>query len=540
MRQPRAAGFLITAFVCGLGLAGCNDTPVSAGNDPVAAAATDNPTGVVGGMVVDASNQKPLGGVAVRVVSGATTFTGTSDSNGVFQAQKVPAGSFIVSFSGAGYQSATFADALSGAVGNVPVDNPTRTLGPIGLVKSDGTFSVRIVDAEGAPANGIAVVARPQVAYVDFSSGGPQAIGATSLNGTSDSNGLVTFTGLPDYAALGGIVSDRVWVDVPPVKLTGGESYTFLGGSYPFDVDHLASDEASPTIVLAGPRNALAVLDSNVAYLRTGPPFNAASGSQIGVAGPITVTFNQAIDPASLRATFLTDDGSASTVRATATAQSNLVSISPASPFTPGARMNLQLHAATSGGFEYDATAPFWVAPPAGARPETVVTGALAPRVDPALPPSTLVFDLSEPIGLGRGASGALNCVAYYEGADFDNQNGPFPGNWTVDGQTGVPSALSCRYPAGSGAALNVTQIVPMEPPVTGIGRTGFSSRWSVQYDIPRPSTGGCSSALMSTDCQRPASGTRIHLVFSNLDPSSTVRTAGGQPVDDSIVVVIP
>jgi hypothetical protein len=528
MRQLRNLALLTAAVACGLG--GCNDSTVNVGND--------NPTGVVGGVVVDASNEMPLAGVTVQVVSAAATLTAMSDMNGVFQVQKVPAGSFIVTFSQMGYQSATFSDLLAGAVGNFPVKNPTRTLGPIGLVKNDGTFSVRLVDENGAPAPMVKVVARTQVRYVDFSSGGPQAIGATSMSATSDMSGLVTFMGLPDYASLGGIVSDLVWIDVAPVKVMGAEIYTFLGGSFPFNVEHLAG--GSPTILLAGPRTPLSVLDSTIDFLRTGPPFGTSSGSEIAPGGPITITFNQAIDPATLRATFLNDDGSISTVQASATPQSNLVSITPSMPFAAGARMNLQIHAATPSGFEYDMTAPFWVMPPSGSKPATVVSGALAPRIDPNSPPTTLVFELSEPIGLGRGASGALNCVAYYEGANFDNNNGPFPGNWTVNGQTGVPSALTCNYPAGTGAALNVTQIVPLETPVAGVGYTGFASRWRVQYDIPAPSTGGCSSALVMTPCQRPASGTKIHLVFSKLDPNSTVRRVSGQPVDDSVVVVIP
>lgn len=521
----------MTIFAAALTLfsAGCGDSTVNVGND--------NPTGLVGGVVVDASNEMPLPGATVQVVSAAGTFTAMSDMNGVFQVKRVPAGSFIVTFSLMGYQTATFGDELGGAVGNFPVKNPTLTIGPIGLIKNDGTFNVRILDENGAPAPMVKVVGRAQVRYVDFSSGGPQAIGSVSVDGTSDMNGLVAFTGLPDYSSLGGIVSDELDVDVPPVKVMGSETYTFLGATFPFQVNHLTTNP--PTIVLAGPRLGLSVIESNIDYLRTGGFFNAASAQQIGTGGPITIVFNQAIDPTTLRVVFLTDSGAMSSIQAQATPQSNLVTIMPSQPFPAGARMNLQLHAATTSGYEYDITAPFFVAPPAGSKPATVVSGALAPRVDPNQAATTLVFDLSEPIGIGRGSNSALDCVAYYEGANFDNNLGPFPGNWTVNGQTGVPSALACGFPSGTGAQIDVTLIQPMESPIPGTGLyTGFATRFAVRYDST--GTGGCSSALMSTPCQRPASGTKIHLVFSKQGPNTTVRRVNGQPVDDSIVVVIP
>src|SRR5690606_34547831 len=119
----------------------------------------NNPTGLVGGIVVDAAHETPIEGAPVKIVSAEKAPEATTTADGQFTVRDVPAGSYIISISQAGFLTASFNDTLGGNVGNFPVSNPTRTLGPIGLVKNGATFTVRVVDEGGAPAEGIPVKA---------------------------------------------------------------------------------------------------------------------------------------------------------------------------------------------------------------------------------------------------------------------------------------------------------------------------------------------------------------------------------------------
>src|SRR4029078_4369837 len=118
------------------------------------------------------------------------------------------------------------------------------TIGPIGLVKNDGTFSVKIVDQFGTPVANVAVVARTQIRWVSFSNGSPNAQGSYSVTGTSGMDGVVMLAGLPNYASLGslpfGAHIDTLSIDVSPIQVMGSSTvYTFLGGTFTFQVGHL-------------------------------------------------------------------------------------------------------------------------------------------------------------------------------------------------------------------------------------------------------------------------------------------------------------
>ena len=66
----------------------------------------------------------------------------------------------------------------------------------------------------------------------------------------------------------------------------------------------------------------------------------------------------------------------------------------------------------------------------------------------------TVTFELSEPIGIGSGNNGLLDCVAFYEvggmnAPGFNNdQTNSFQGDWKGSTQQGSPPAnLICRQP---------------------------------------------------------------------------------------------
>ncbi|HEX8953134.1 MAG TPA: carboxypeptidase regulatory-like domain-containing protein, partial [Polyangia bacterium] len=436
-----------------------------------------NPSGTVAGIVVDATSEAPLTGATVTVIAGDKTQTATTDMNGQFAVGKVPSGTFIMTVAQMGFVTAQLTDVLPGSVGNFPVNNPQRTLGPIGLFPATGTFSVRVVDESGAAVPGLKVSARTAVRQVVFANGAASGQGAYEVSAMTGMDGSAMFTGLPIFGGLVNAVDDSFIVSVPPTKIMGTEIYDFVGGFFTFHLNGLAS--SSQVIHLAGPNTPLTILDSNIEYLRgrTGsgsPAFVAPVGSLIAINGPITIAFNQAIDPSTLRAQFLDADGKLLTTTAMAAVSLNDVSITPSAPLPAGKRFNLILHAiaATTAGTnaagtaQLDVTAPFFTQPPTGA-PITVVASSVMTNV-PTSGPITVTFELSEPIGLGSGVNNVLDCVAFYEiaGAGFNNDpNTVFQGDWKTTSNSSPPGNLVCRQPVGAVGQpeINVTTLTPLE-----------------------------------------------------------------------------
>jgi hypothetical protein len=525
-----------------------------------------NPSGTIAGIVVDATSETPLTGATVTVLAGDQTKMATTDENGAFAVGKVPAGTFIMTVAQMGFVSAQLTDVLAGSVGNFPVSNPQRTIGPIGLFPATGTFTVHVVDESGSPVPSLKLSARTGVRQVVFVNGAAFGQGAYEVSATTGMDGGATFMGLPVYAGLVGIVDDSFTVSVPPTKVTGTEIYDFLGASFPFHLNGLIS--SAQVIHLAGPNTALSIVDSNIEYLRgrsgsSSPPFLAPVGSVVPINGPISIAFNEAIDPSTLRAQFLDADGKLMATTAMAAVNLNVVSITPSAPLPAGKRFNLILHAvsATTAGTvggtqtaELNVTAPFFSAPPAGA-PITVVANTVVYNSPPAGGPITVTFELSEPIGIGNGNNGVLDCVAFYEvggagapGFDNDPQL-VFQGDWKSPANSSPPTNLVCRQAVGAGVVnspeINVTALASLEsatPTTNPTIVTGFSSKFSITVGVAPTNAhaGPCkqlSTAGTLPGCSIPASGTKVHLIFSRQDSTTTVKRVNGTTAPDNIIV---
>lgn len=520
-----------------------------------------NPSGTVAGVVVDATNEQPLAGATVTVIAGDKAQTAMADANGQFAVTKVPAGTFIMSVAQMGYVSAQITDVLSGAVGNFPVSNPQKTVGPVGMIPAGGTFSVHVVDEAGGPVASLKLSARTMVRQVIFSNGTPVGQGGYEVSATTGADGTATFSGLPNYGALAGIVDDTFQVAVPPTKVMGTEIYNFLGLIATFHLNGLAS--SAQVIHLAGPNTALAITDSNIEYLRgrTGsatPAFTAPVGSLIPINGPINIAFNQAINASSLRAQFLDADGKPLSTNAMAMVTLNTVQVTPSAPLPAGKRFNLILHAtaATEAGTvggpsaELNTTAPFFTQPPSGA-PITVVANSVVTSSPPA-GNVTVSFELSEPIGVGSGNNAALDCVAFYEvlsSAGFNNDmSTPFQGDWkTPTVGPAPPTNLVCRQTVGvvGGPQINVTALTPLESTTATTNPTlvtGFSSKFSITIALAPTNANAGPCKMLSPPgtlpgCSLPSTGTKVHLVFSRQDSTTTVKRVNGTPVPDNIIV---
>jgi hypothetical protein len=514
-------------------------------NPPVVVGNT-NPLGSVGGLVLDGVSEMPLSGATVKLVSGGKTLMTTSGADGTFTVAKVPAGSFIVNVSNMGYEMAIFTGTLSGSVGNFPVTDPVMTIGPLALIKNDGTFAVKIVDQLGAPVPNVPVVARPGVRWLDYSNGSPLPRGNYEVTGMSGNDGTVMLTGLPEYASLGmlGPNFDSLPIDVPPVMVMSTPAYQFLGGTFPFPVAHLANSSSSvidaQVIRLAGPQTDLSVLDSNVDYLRgqsasSSHGFSAGVAGFIGANGPVTVVFNEAINRSTVRAQLFNEDASQASVSMMATGSSNLLTITPMSALTAGKRYNLALHvdAAAVPGIsntrELNITVPLFTQP----APNSVISidqNSAKTSADK----TTVTFSFSQPIGIGFGSTGSVSCVAYYDNINLTNGMGNYGGEWN----NGM--GMICPNPS-----VDITAMSPLEPSTSGIPVTGFSSKWQIVFDtLQANNSTSCKPPLLrpSPGCSPPAPQTTIHFVFGKASAGNTIKLPDGTVVPDSAMrtLIIP
>ena len=524
---------------------------LAAGCDNSVAVGNSNPAGIVSGIVLDASNAgAPLAAATVTVFSAGVTGTAMTDMNGAFVIKNVPSGNVIVTISNMGYVTAEFSSFLNGAVGNFPVKNPSLTIGPIGLIKSSGAFNVRLVDEMGSPVGNVKVTGRVDNArWVDYSSGSGFGSGAFEASATSGPDGLVQFMGLPDVATVPFAQFQQavLSVNVPPVKIMNTEAYEFLGIIQGFNLLQLGTQV--PTITLAGPHTPLGVVESNVPYLAPTNQFNNNESVTVPANGPLSIEFNQAINPQSLRVAIYEEDGvTLAMAQAQATVLTNIVTVMPSTPLNAGTRYNFLIHAdslnsatgSTVGGSNAFSTfVPMFTAPPM--QPVSIVQTSIAKNTQPS-GFTTVTFSFDEPVGLGDASTNAISCVAFYEGANLDNGDpASYPGEYDNNG-----AGLVCMSPQKPFIGLDITAVQPNEIIPPGIAAvTGFAAKWTVTINGPlvNGNSPGCSPNDPASSCAGPQSGNKIHLIFSRLPASQTIHRVNGQPLTDDpthLVFTIP
>jgi Carboxypeptidase regulatory-like domain/Bacterial Ig-like domain len=507
-------------------------TLLAAGCGSSVAVDNDNPLGVVGGIVLSAGDEAPLSGATVKITAPGASLTATTGADGTFVVQRVPSGGIVVEISNMGYVTARFTDFLSGSVGNFPVKNPTENVGVIGLIRASN-FNVRVVDETGGPTPNVNVTVRPQLRFIDYSQGGASARGTMSIQVKTDGNGLAAASGTPDYASIGGVVDDTIFVDVAPVKVMGTEAYEFLGITQSFRANHLGDGNQAPTIVLAGPHTSLAVMNSNLPYIRpTGA--SAVQITTVPAAGPINIEFNQAIDPKTVRAQFYQEDVTQlAAVQPGTMVLTNILVLTPMTALSPGTRYNVLIHAQSlnaqnqqnlGAGAQFDTVTPMFVGQAAGVTPAIATTPA--PSRDPNNP-SVLNFWFNEPVGLGQASQVGISCIAFYE-QNLDNGMASFyPGEYG-SGPLSCPSQFQVP-PNGPPYAVDITAIRPVEQTGGGI-ITGFTNHW--QVTVGQGASGfGCNPQFALTSCIGVQSGNKAHLVFNHTQPGVTIRRVTGEPL---------
>ena len=487
-----------------------NGSSVSVGNS--------NPLGTVGGVVWDAASEMPLPGATVKIISGGKPLTATTDMDGLFSVANVPAGSFIATVSQMGYLTASINSALGGAVGNFPVSNPIATLGPIGLVKNDGTFSVKIVDQFGSPQANISVTARPQILWINFTNGLASAVGSYELTAMSGMDGVVTFMGLPDYTSVGSLASDNLPIDVPPVQVMGSmTTYTFLGGTFTFFVNHLANSTGgvvdTPIIRLAGPTTGLSILNSTLDVLRglvasTGGTPVAVNYSGVSVipyissTGSITIEFNQVINKGTIRVALYNEDGTVASSTMMAAANNNVLTLTPGAQLAAGTRSQPDTARGRPGDRGADLHRPRAEHHGAAVRGPGHRRGgqnlhhaagcAALAGLDDAQPAADRhPLHRARRHRLRQRRVGDLHGVLRPPGDGRPRQRSqqPLPGRIRQERNL---SQLFCPTPR-----LDITSIAPLE--TAGFPITGFSSRWVFTYDDQGPGDLECKPGQEAT-----------------------------------------
>jgi hypothetical protein len=533
-------------------------------NSSSVAVSNMNPLGTVGGMVIDgatSASPAPIAGATASLLIGGQSLTATTDANGVFSIAKVPSGNFILSISNAGYQTASINATLNGAVGNFPIKNPVTTIGPIGLLKNDGSFTVKLEDETGAAVASIMVTTQVPVSYLNYQNGYPQQFGSYEVGGVSGTDGTVTLSGLPEYGALGGVISDFLTIYIPPTQVMGSTGvYSFLGGQFTFEVNNLSNSNTNPmpgqntpvdqaVIKLAGPSTSLQILGSNIDLLRnlvagTSPTYSAIPVIPfIQPTGPITIEFNQVIDKSTIRAQLFNEDGTTAG-QMMATGTDNNLSIAPMAALNAGARYNMALHVDAeavpgqqSAGREMDVMVPLFIQPASGTMVK--ISTINPPKSTQATPTSAFVvtFSFNEPVGFGFGSSLAIPCVSYLDvpgSLGLDNGemtliNGvlttDYPGEWPMGSSTGA--GVIC--PA---SGFDVTKITPLEA-APGMPTTGFSSKWQVTIDDGSHSE--CKYPSDPTKCPMPSPYPTVHLLPSHAAAGASIKLPDGTPVPDNV-----
>lgn len=319
--------------------------------DSVTQVAPTTPVGTVSGVVV---NTKFVGldGVNVTLVLGGNSdgmgsaYKATTDAEGNFSFKNVPAGGTAqVTVSKAGYGSARTSVTVPASTGNFPLNNGNGNAGYLVLTELSGTVKFNVYSASGKPAKGARGLL--EVTPAAFLSTGPGTYGSsqgvTSVDTVVDENGVLTFTGVPTVAEATRVGASYS-VTIGALDEDGDGDIDSLGTSRFFAGSTLFT---SPTqnIFLSDARTSatLAISAASVESLYGGS--SAPFRNSVRPADAITVVFNQAVANQTLLVKVVQEDCATNVAVSVNQRAPNVLSISPATAWTVGARFNIVIRA---------------------------------------------------------------------------------------------------------------------------------------------------------------------------------------------------
>jgi len=434
-----------------------------------------NPRGSVGGMVLDGTTEAAIPTdteVRVQVLAGGAVLTGTVDENGYYLIQDVPAsGNVQVFIEADGYLSAQVQGQFTNSAGDFPVDSAILSLGAIGLIPSTGSLTVKLVTDKGLPVGSVDLTLSTELRFLVWQAGQPLPTGQVTLHGTTDSDGMVTFDGLPDYSKVNNAVNSVLWLSVPPLDADGDGIYEFPGNTYALDARNTQGPERI-VVLDSGYATTLTVTSTNLPALKN--QSQAVPGT-IATDAKIYVLFSLPIDDSQLQVRVM-NELQTETAATNASIDGRMLTISFPDGLNKGAKYHMQIHAVSSVGnkqIEGDFYAPLYTA----TDEDLTMTLAVDPNQQTqGIPNPDVIITFNQPIGTGvasRNMFSGGNCVTWF-GFDVDHLDGV--GN--IPGEEGNPS---CNM---AGVAFNSEERVPAMP--AGYA-SGFSSVWRLNLPHTSP-----------------------------------------------------
>jgi hypothetical protein len=494
---------LVVAFILVAGVMGCSDDD-STDNEIVT-------TGTVGGMIVDAASREGLVDVSVTLMAGGIVFDPvTTGPTGLFSFENVPKGEVLV----------TIDPPPESSYGETWIhkeftnEHNTVTIGPIGLVAGDDSFSVRVLNLFGEPVGNYSIVLEHFVEYIDFNSENSTPMGSVLLDATTSVDGNATFTHVPNFFTLSGEISDTVIVYLPTLDIDGDGIFEFPGGERIFSLRNL-QDPVIEIILDGNYETELNVLNSTIGNM-TGVISTNPLPALISTSDTIYVSFNLPIQE-TVEVVISDEFGNPVSQTPILTVNGNNLSIDFSNDaLHEGNEYNILIHAVSSIGKQLvtgDFYAPFFTP---GSSDEVTITNITRSPIAPY----RVDIEFSEPIGSGNSGGTTLsgeNCVMFFDDNLADQVSPNTVGD--VAGELGNPSCNS--------SGLN---FIMNEPNPTGLGvKSGYSKHWTFNAPV---------------DFTTTLPVTNLHLIFSKITTSNYVikRSDGTRVVDftGSTSIVIP
>lgn len=353
--------------------------------DSVSVVTATNAVGSVSGQTVD-SKLKPFAGVNVTLILGkptdGTAYKTTSDADGNFFFKNVPApssGQLIFSITDYGTVRTTVN--IGASAGQFPVNDANANVGQVGLFKLDSTIKLSVFTALGRPATGAkGYLEVTPVGFTTTSGTYGNATGVVAIEAAVDSDGVLTFNGVPNLIDLARIstisFTPTIQVTIAGLDENSDGRMEFNGTSVGLAASSLLQQN-QPPIVLADARSTqtFTVVASNIATLTGGtaqPLRNFLRANDT-----INVIFNHPVLANSLLVR-VTDENCATVVNTTAALKAGnatVLSITAGSGWNPGREYNIAIRATSiDSGVTISRTGYFFAGDPN--MPEALSTSA--------------------------------------------------------------------------------------------------------------------------------------------------------------------
>ncbi|NOK13551.1 carboxypeptidase-like regulatory domain-containing protein [Corallococcus exercitus] len=517
---------------------GCGDA-TDADNDGVADGIRDpnnvsvvvpsTPKGTVSGQVLSTTLQ-PLADVTVAMTIGSqpTGKSATTDPAGNFVMTDVPAGAqVLLTFSKSGYSTLRATSTVPSAAGTVPINNGNASFGPVTLTQLNGSLTVNVVTPQGRPAVGAKGVLEVDRAGSVILSNYDQANSVVSkvyVEATADSNGVLTFSGIPsgvELARLNGTYN--LWIapmdsNGDGVVDTGGYVKSYSGGA-------IVGTQTTTLAQLSysKPSNvALAIEGGNVGSMRGDVD---SFRNMVRPGEPIYVYFNQPVQPGSLIVR-LTDEYAKEALAVTASVNVGGYSatLTPSGGLQEGKEYNVALRAISAEGNSFIDTKGFFVVGNLSSPPAITVSGTAtfydANSSNSLEPGEYVVVNFNQPIKRSGTAA-----YVFIEGFDLIGGSTIGTGEWNPQNKSSIGFPLVSYEPQ---TASPVPVSIYADPrPVFPPRASNTSSRYYFQYS----STGSGYKVISS------GSTATLQLAFDFLaNPSTDVyESAWGTPLTSTI-----